>query len=88
MKLEIYEGGYVGYVTLNPYDWKYVGKYPATREHLSNYSGSSRRESYRTDDGEIVESAVEITDEEEALRKLGQNLTKGGVWGTKIVDDG
>lgn len=88
MKLEIYEGGYVGYVSLNPYEWKYIGKYPETREQLSNFDGVEKYESYRTDSGEIVESEIEITDEEEALRKIGENLTTGGVWGTKIVDDG
>lgn len=88
MKLEIYEPHYVGYVSLNPYEWEYNGRYAQNARYLENHTTPTESSSYQTDDGEIVEVEADIQDEEQHLRRISAQLLAGKVWHTEIVQDG
>ena len=86
MKLEIYEPHKVGYVSLDPYEWEYNGRYPRVSELLEMKPDYHRGEA-AGEDG-MDEAWVKITDEEEYFERLSADLRANLVWGTKIVEDG
>lgn len=87
MKLEIYEPDLVGYVSLNPYEWEYNGKYDDIEHFLARNIQPTESDSYINDEGAIVEVENEITDEKQKLIRISSHLKKGGVWSTNIVDE-
>jgi len=87
MKLEIYEPHLVGYVSLNPYEWEYNGKYEDIAYFLDRNIQPTESDSYVNDEGGIVEVENEITDEKQKLIRISSHLKQGGVWDTVIVDE-
>jgi hypothetical protein len=87
MKLEIYEPNLVGYVSLNPYEWEYNGKYEDIAYFLARNIQPTESGSYINDEGAIVEVENEITDEKQKLIRISSHLKSGGVWHTKIVNE-
>jgi hypothetical protein len=87
MKLEIYEPHLVGYVSLNPYEWEYNGKYDDIANFLERNIQPTESDSYVNDEGDIVEVENEITDEKQKLIRISSHLKNGGVWHTEIVDE-
>lgn len=86
MKLLIYDPDKVGYVSLNPYEWKYDGRYEDVYYFLDRNIQPLEHKGYRSDDGTIEEVEEVITDEEKHLRRISFTLNEYGVL-TKIIDE-
>jgi len=86
MKLIIYDPHQVGYVSLNPYEWEYNGRYPKVESFLERNIQPTESQSYETDDGKIVEVKKEIEDEEQILRRISFNLNNYGFL-TEIIEE-
>jgi len=81
MHLEIYEPHEVGYVSLDPYEWSYEGRYQKVVELLG--SNPTFYEGIATEDGE---GEREIVDDRDYLIRMGRELYKRKVWDCLIVD--
>ena len=75
MKIELYEPHKVGYVSLNPYEWEYEGRYPRIRELLESHP--TFYEGIVTEDGE---GEREITDERKYLSRLSRKMKQRKLW--------
>ena len=80
MYLEIYEPHKLGYVSLNPYEWEYDGRYQEVVELLD--SEPTFYEGVVTDNGE---GEREIVDDEDYLRRMSRELKNRGVWDTVLT---
>lgn len=88
MKLEIYDPGKVGEVTLNPYEWTYDGMHSEVHRYLDGKPRLYRAiASEPENDGENVESEVLIEDEETYLRHLARDIKIRGPYDCVIIND-
>lgn len=88
MKLEIYEPGQIGYVSLSPYDYEYNGRYPEIERFLSEkptFRGMTI--DFADTDADGVE-IVTPDDGELYLRYMKEQLFKMKVWDLEIVQNG
>ena len=90
MKLETYEPHKVGYVSLDPYEWEYNGRYERVEELLRwnlDYSKSVPVDTSEFEGRVEAEREVEL-EGREYLMALSRDLKANKVWETKIVEDG
>ena len=80
MYLEIYEPHKLGYVSLDPYEWEYDGRYHEVVELLD--SEPTFYEGVVTEHGE---GEREIVDDGDYLRRMSRELKNRGVWSTALT---
>ena len=93
MKLEIYEPHKVGYVSLDPYEWEYNGRYDRVELILSWQREYQKYLPIEEEDLEDFEGEVQgerevVLEDREYLMALSRDLKANKVWETKIVEDG
>lgn len=80
MKLILYEPAEEGYVTTDPYDWEYTGRFDEVTEYLK--SEPQLMEGVSSPEGE---GDVELTGED-YLRRLSGEVKNRGIYFTEIVE--
>jgi len=80
MYLEIYEPHKLGYVSLDPYEWEYDGRYPEVVELLD--SEPTFYEGVAIDDWD---GEREIVDDRDYLLRMSRELKNRGVWDTVLI---
>jgi hypothetical protein len=83
MKMKLYEPHDVGYVSLNPYEWEYSGRYPEIEALLESHPVFY--EGIVTEDGE---GEREITDDKKYLSRLKKELKHRKLWHVELIEDG
>lgn len=86
MKLEIYEPHKVGYVSLNPYEWEYDGRYQSVVELLESQPDFQKGISVPSEEDEIADGVKDATGED-YLQMIARELYKRKVWNCLIVDE-